>query len=355
MRRLVLGAVLLAACARGEADPGPAVTGRPPVAVELADVLDTTLALPVEATGVVGAREELPLAFKIGGVVARVAVEDGQVVQAGQLLAELEQPEIGAEVRRAEAAAAQAARELARAQALFRDSVISRAALEGAATAAEVAQAGMEIARFNQRYAVIRAPAAGTVLRRMAEPGQQLSGGVPVLLFASGRGGQVVRVGLADRDAARVRVGDPAVVRFDDGRPEARARVTQVGAGALPGTGTFEVELALAAAVRSSAGAEASGLVARVRIEPRHTVRARVVPLAALLEGDGDSAVVWTMAPGATAAEQRVVRVAAIEGAWALIAAGLEDATQVVTTGAPYLDATSTLTLVGQAGHPRAD
>lgn len=355
MRRLMLGAVLLAACAGGEAEPGPAVTGRSPVAVELAEVLDTTLALPVEATGVVGAREELPLAFKIGGVVARVAVEDGQVVTAGQLLAELEQPEIGAEVRRAEAGAAQAARELARARALYRDSVISRAALEGAETAADVAQAGVEIARFNQRYAVIRAPAAGTVLRRMAEPGQQVAGGTPVLFFASGRGGQVVRVGLADRDAAQVSVGDPAVVRFDDGRPEARARVTRVGAGALPGTGTFEVELALAEAVRTSAGGDASGLVAHVRIEPLRAVRARLVPLAALLEGDGDSAVVWTVPPGGTAAERTVVRVAAIEGAWALVASGLGNATQVVTTGAPYLDATSTITTVGQAGHPRAD
>ena len=350
MRRLVLGAVLLAACARGEADPGPAVGGRPPVAVELADVRDTTLALPVEATGVVGAREELPLAFKIGGVVARVEAEDGQVVRAGQLLAALEQPEIGAEVRRAEAAAAQAARELARAQALFRDSVISQAALEGAATAADVAQAGVEIARFNQRYAVIRAPAAGTVLRRMAEPGQQVAGGTPVLFFASGRGGQVVRVGLADRDAAQVRVGDPAVVHFDDGRPEARARVTQVGAGALPGTGTFEVELALAAAVRSSAGGEASGLVARVRIEPRRAARVRLVPLAALLEGDADSAIVWTVAAGGTTPQRKVVRVAAIEGQWALIAAGLGEARQVVTTGAPYLDAGSTIRLAGPDG-----
>ena len=226
MRRAVLVSVVLAACARGEAAPPPAEAGRAPVTVELAEVADTTIALPVEATGMVGAREELPLAFKIGGVVARVLVEDGEVVQAGSLLAELDQLEIGAEVRRAEAGAAQAARELARARALYRDSVISRAALEGAETAADVAEAGVEIARFNRRYAVIRAPAAGTVLRRMAEPGQQLAGGTPVLLFGSARGGQVVRVGLADRDVAQVAVGDPAVVRFEDGRAPVPARVT---------------------------------------------------------------------------------------------------------------------------------
>ena len=112
-------------------------------------------------------------------------------------------------------AAGKADRDLARAQRLFADSVATREQVQDAETAAEVAGAAREAAEFDRRYAVITAPADGVVLRRWSEPGEVVSPGDAVLQVGNKSRGSVVRVGLADRDVARVHVGDPATVRFD--------------------------------------------------------------------------------------------------------------------------------------------
>ncbi len=300
--------------------------------VTLAPVTDTAVVRPIIGTGVLGAKEEVPLGFKIGGVIARIPVDEGDEVRAGQLLAELEQPEIGAEVSKAEAGEAQAERDFARATALYRDSVIARDRFEAAGTGLEVARANLRIARFNERYAAIRAPASGTILRRLAEPGQQIGNGTAVLVLGAATRGSVVRVGLADRDMARIRLGDAAQVWFEAGSEGAvPARVARIAAAASPGTGVWLVELTLESRGRGIS----SGLIGRVEIRPRAATSTRVVPIAALVEGDGDSAIVYSVAAGK--AERHHVRIAFLDGERAAIASGLDGVTQVVTAGAGYL------------------
>ena len=330
--------VAAAACGGEHADPPQARAAAIPVRV--APVSDTTIVQPITATGVLGAKEEVPLGFKIGGVVGRVLVEEGDVVAAGQLLATLELPEIAGEVAKAEAGLTQAERDLKRAEALFADSVIPRNQYEGAETALDVARANLVIARFNQRYAAIKAPAAGTILRRDAEPGQQIAGGTPVLVLASLGRGQVVRMGLADRDVGRLSLGDPAVIRFDD-RPGTgvTGRVTQIAAQATPGAGTWTVEVKLDRLVRTSNGGVQSGLIGAVEVRPGRAEPARVIPLAALLEGDADSGVVYSVAggPGGAVARRHLVRVAFVAGDRVAVRDGLPLAEAVVVDGAAYL------------------
>jgi RND family efflux transporter MFP subunit len=338
------GGLLLAAACRA-ASPAETHSAAEATPVSLAPVVDTAVVEPVTGTGVLAAKEEVPLGFKIGGVVGRILVEEGETVAAGQVLATLEQPEIAGEVAKAEAAAAQAERDLARAEALYRDSVVPRAAWEGAGTAAEVARANLRIARFNQRYAVIRAPGAATVLRRMAEPFQQVAAGTPILLLAGRDSGQVVRVGLADRDAARVRLDDRATISFDALPVDTvTGRVSQLAAQATAGTGTWTVEIRLDRPVRIAAGGTASGLIGRVEIEPRQAERVRLVPLEALLEGDGDSALVYSVA-GARAVQHRV-RLGMLTRDRAAVRSGLEGVPAVVVKGAAYLTDSAPVVIV---------
>lgn len=330
-----------AGCGGATAAPSRDTAAPQTVLVRLAPVSDTTIVQPVTGTGVLGAKEEVPLGFKIGGVIGRMLVNEGEAVATGQLLATLELPEIAGEVAKAAAGLGQAERDLARAAALYADSVIPQNAYEGATTAVEVARANLEIARFNQRYAAIRAPTAGTILRRAAEPGQQIAGGVPVLVLASAGAGQVVRVGLADRDVARISIGDRALVRFDSksGVPLG-GRVTQIAAQATPGTGAWVTEIRLDARVGAAGGGIASGLIGAVEIAPRRAAPVRLIPLAAVLEGDADSAVVYTIArgPGGSEARRHRVLLAFLTGDQAAVRSGLDGAGAVVTEGAAYLE-----------------
>ena len=147
----------LAACSRGRAGVAPVHDA---VAVRLAPVTIERIARPVSATGVLGPKEEVPLSFKVGGVIGRILVDEGQSVRAGDTLAALDLSEIDAGVTRARSAAEKAERDLTRAQRLYNDSVATLEQVQNAQTGRDVAAAELETATFNRRYAVIVAPAA---------------------------------------------------------------------------------------------------------------------------------------------------------------------------------------------------
>lgn len=324
----------LSGCSGGHTE-SPATADRSAV-VRAAPVTDTVLARPIMATGTVAPADQAALGFKIGGVIQRIAVDAGDRVRAGQVLASLDLREIDAALARARSGAAKTARDVERARRLHADSVVSRAQFQDAETANDIAQADLRAAAVNRGYAVIVAPVDGRVLRRDAEPGENIAAGATVLVVGSagGQRGQVIELGLADRDAVSVREGDPATAQFDafPGRVFS-GRVTRIGAAADPGTGTYLVEVALGAADGLSAG-----LVGRVEIRPSRGSPATLVPIAALLDADGDAATMYVLSPDGRRAERRRVSVAFIAGDRVAVTGGLEGATRVLTDGAAYLD-----------------
>lgn len=327
---ILLMTAAIAACGRGRA----ATPDHDAVMVRVAPVTVERIAQPVTATGVVGPKEEVPLSFKIGGVIGRILVDEGQLVRAGDTLAALDLSEIDAGVTRARSAAEKAERDLTRAQRLYNDSVATLEQVQNAQTGRDVAAAELETATFNRRYAVIVAPAAGVILRRSAEPGQLVSSGAPILVLGSRARGVVLRAALADRDVVRLRRGDEAAVRFD-ALPDAvlEGTVTEIAVAADPLTGTYRVEVKL-----PGADGLASGLVGHVDIAPRAATSVSLVPIDAVLEANGSTATVFTLAADGLHAERRSVRIAFLAGDRVAVASGLDGVTRVVTDGAAYLD-----------------
>lgn len=322
-----------AACSGSNAQTAPAAEPAV-VPVRIAPVMEEVVAPPVVATGVLAPKEEITLSFKVGGVIGRLPVDEGEAVRAGDTLAALDLREIDANVTRAQSAVEKAARDSARAHRLFADSVATLAQVQDASTGLQVARADLETARFNRQYAVIVAPANGVILRRLAEPNELTGPGTPVLVLGSRARGSVVRVGLADRDAVRVHRGDRATVAFDafPARPFSGA-VAEIGAAADPATGTYAVEIAVPGAAQLPAG-----LVGHVEIQPGARSRTTLVPVEALLEVDGARATVFTLAADERTAERRQVVIAFLLGDRVAVATGLERARAVVTDGAAYLE-----------------
>ena len=319
---------VLASCQRREVQPRPATL--PSVPVHVAAVEIEGGSAPVIGTGVLAGKEEVALSFKTGGVVERARVESGQRVRAGEVLAELAQTEIVAEVEKATQGRDKAERDLARARSLYTDSVATLEQVQNATTALDVAASNLRIAEFNRRYTVIRAPFNGIVLKRGIEAGQLVSAGATAVVVRNERSGLVLRVGLADRDAVRVAVGDAATVRFN-AWPGIRfeARVQRVAAGATAGAGTYEAELL----VDPSGHALASGLIGEAEIRARSADRHAFVPVGALLEADGDSASVYVIAADGRSAHRRSVRVAFLDGSRVALSSGLDTLERVVTDG----------------------
>lgn len=330
-------AAALAAC--GGADAKNANT-EPLVPVRVAEARLAPAARTITGVGVLASEEQIALAFKVGGIVSSVPVREGDVVAEGQVLATVDPAEIGAQVARTQVAFDRAQRDLERARNLYRDSVATLEQLQNATSAADVARADLEVARFNRRYATIVAPARGTVLRRMIERGELVGAGMPVIVI-SGRGlGDRLRVGLADRDIVRVKAGDRGVVRFDAyASEEFAATVTRVGAAAQPQTGTYDVELSLATHGRRLP----VGLIGSVEIQPLTTDSVLLVPIEAIAEADGSVGAVYavsTVGAGDQRAHRVPVEIAYIDGGHVALSAGmgLRPAARVVTAGAAYLE-----------------
>ena len=332
---------LLASCDSAPAPEREAVPRAPAVSVSVSTVLSGAAAAGVIATGTFGSRDEIPLAFKIGGFVSRVLVDEGATVQRGQLLASLDLREINAAVAKARVGFDQARRDQARMQRLAADSVATLVQLQDATSALDAARSDLITATVNREYAAIVAPEGGIVLQRQVTAGSNVSAGTTIMLLGGTRRGRVLRVGLPDRDALRVTLGDAATIRFD-ALPERTfvGRVQLVGRSADPRTGTYAVEITV-----NGADALPSGLVGTATIAAHGATGeasgGRSVSVDALLEADRDSATVYTIVPASDSpnelvAQPRRVRVTGVSGDRAMIE-GLAPGTRVVTRGAAYV------------------
>lgn len=331
---LILAAALLAACGDGAADDS-AATAPAAKPVVTAQAIRAPSAALVRGTGTIAFKREVPLSFKIAGVIAELLVDQSDPVAAGQVLARLDQAEIGAQLRDAEAQLTKARRDVARLLPLVAKGHAPRARLDDARTAAAMAAAARDSVAFNRSLSVIVAPGDGVVLTRHVEAGQIVTAGAAILTVADGRAGHVARLPLSDRDIVRVGLGDPARVTLA-GLPEPLAgHVTRRAAMGDPRTGTFEVEVA----IDHPPPGLTSGLIADIAITTTLNRPAALlaIPATAILEGFGDWGTVYVVAPTDRTVARRRVRFGGMAGDDVLVAEGLDPGEVVVATGAAYL------------------
>ncbi len=303
------------------------------VKVRMAPVEQRDISLPVRASGIVATSEEIRLSFKTGGIVARTYVKEGDPVKQGQLLAVLNLSEINSQVNQAENGYEKTKRDYSRAKNLYTDSVATLEQFQNAETAMNVAKSVLDMARFNLAHSRITAPKAGVILRQLVRENELAAPGYPV--FALGISGKswIIRTALSDRDVVKINPGDSATVLID-AWPDVpfRAVVSQMDEASNPMTGTYEVELKLDKTDKRLA----SGFIANVEILPSRRITCRLVPMAAVVEADGQNGFVYTVTPDHISRKIKVT-IATLYGTAAAITSGLEEVNEVVTEGVAYL------------------
>jgi RND family efflux transporter MFP subunit len=304
--------------------------------VRVGDVAAGPVARPVHGTGVVRLKSEADLSFKVGGVIARLYVEEGAQVKKGQVLASLDPTEVDAAVRQAKEGALKADRDLDRVQKLAATGALPPATLEDAQTSSALAHASLTAAQFNRERAQIVAPDDGRIDKRMAENGEVAGPGRPIFHLSGRARGAVVKVGLSDRDVLRIKEGDRATVTLD-ARPETpfSGAVSQIATVASPASGTFDVEIKL----DSPPPGILSGLTAKVNV-PHDEDVAAVVPVSALACGSDErdkNAAVFVVEDGK--AKKVPVTLAFLTGDRAALSrAQLTRGQRVVVNGASLLE-----------------
>ncbi len=319
-------ASLLAACT-GPA-PVAKVEEAAPV-VRLFRVGDAAYRVERAAAGTVRLRRETPLAFVHDGRIERLAVRQGDRVAAGQLLAALDRTAIDAAAGAAAADRARTAAELQRLRTLYKQGWVTKARVEAAEAAAQATDAQLTGARFAQRFAAIHAPSSGVVLARLAEPGQTVAAGTPIVVLGELASGHVLRVSVGAADVRDLRPGAVADIRFRDGAaPAMRGTVIEVAGRADAATGTFQVEFALPADA-----ALKSGMIAEARWRASVADGALTVPATALFSARAGEGFVWRLDAGSSRVTARMVRIGTTTDRGVEILGGLAPGDRVVAGG----------------------
>ena len=336
-----LAAVIVVACSHKASGTAAAPVRTVHVAAVTAAALDNTL----RAVGLLTPKDEARLSFKVGGLIESIPVEEGQAVRAGQTLAVLKPAEVDASLEQARQATAKAQRDLERGTALLADGVATQEQVQDLTTAFRVASASQRSAEFNAAHARIVAAAAGVVLRKFAEANEVVQAGQTVVVLGGSKRGWIVRVGLADRDVVRVRVGDAARVEFDAWPGQSfDGRVSNIASAADTGTGTFTAEIQL-----DAGGAQfVQGLVAKVALSPRSAASGQVIPVQALLEANGKEVGVFVLEPGTHVVHRVSVRIGRMSSGQIEVLDGLAPGARVVTDGAAFLENGATVRVAAQ-------
>jgi RND family efflux transporter MFP subunit len=214
---LILGLIITTvfACGKKKTDK-KTIADNETVAVKLVDVSNANSTEPIKASGLISSLHEARLSFKTGGIIEKIFVKEGQNIAKGQLLATLNLTEINAQVSQAQENVSKIERDLKRVNALYRDSVATLEQVQNLTTALSVAKQSLQIAQYNQGYSKIYAPTNGVVVKKMMNEGELASSGSPVFFVnAAGANDWVVKVGIADKDWTRLKLGDKAEISLD--------------------------------------------------------------------------------------------------------------------------------------------
>ena len=346
--------VLLSACSK----PPPAE--EPVRAVKLLTVGESAYGSGFEYAADVRPRVESRLGFRVAGKIVRRAVELGQRVQAGQLLAQVDATDyqLATDAARAQVSSATTQRDLAAAdlkhfQGLRDQGFISAAEIERRSAQLKAAQATLDQARAqlsNQghqaAYTQLLADAPGVVTGIDAEVGQVVTAGTSVVRVAQDGPRDVVFAVPEDR-VAGVRAGQVMDVRAWASDDRWTGTVREVAASADPVTRTFTVKVALAG--------EAPPLGATVYVVPRQN-GAQGIPVIKLptsaLRQAGQGSAVWVFDGASSTVRSQPVEVATADGNDVVITAGLKPGMQVVASGVHVLSPGQKVTVYKPNGQP---
>ena len=294
-------------------------------------------------TGVIGARVQSNLGFRVGGKIVERLVNVGQPIRAGQPLMRIDETDLRLAltakrnaVIAARASVVQLDADERRYARLANEGWVARQRYEQAKAASDTAKAQLAAAEAEARvaeneatYSILVADADGTVLDTLGEPGQVVAAGQTVVRLAQAGPREAV---VALPETIRPAIGSVAVasVYREDGR-RYTAHLRQLSDSADTQTRTYEARYVLDDAVATAPlGATVTVWLASQASQPEVQV-----PLGAVFD-DGRKTGVWILDRATSTVRFRPVKLVRMTGESAVIS-GLSPGDQVVSLGAHLL------------------
>ncbi len=353
---LLLAVGLLGACRESAAPLAEIVQTPRPVNVQT--VAYAAQEQRFALAGTIVPRVEATLGFRVAGKIESRRVDRGAIVKAGDVLAQLDPLDL--DLARANAVAALAAADAdateARAEfqryaelrqsAAFARSVYDKRLAQMNVTAARQAQAraALRLAQSQLAHAVLIADADGVITELLAELGQVVASGQPILRIAHA-GARELLVDVPEHRIAALRgAGRLEASLWAIAGQHWSARLRELSPQADPATRSFAARLSITDAPDTIA----LGMSATLHVVQLGVLPLARLPLGALYQRDGGPAV-WVADAATGALTLRPVVLAALEADAILIQDGIAEGDLVVTTGVHKLDAGQRVRLLAQS------
>lgn len=339
---LAILAIYLIACSNKKL-PDLKLSSTDKIAVKVYYLQKSEGEVTINSTGILTTENDARCSFKIGGVIDHMYVREGEYFKKGRLLASLKIDEINAGYIQAKLGAEKAERDLRRIKNLYQDSVATLEQLQNVKTAYEIARKQLDAVTFNKKFAYIYASEDGFVAKKLANEGEIVSGGMPVLAINENhKDAWVLKVGLADKNWTLVEVGNTAQIVFD-AYPDKIfiGNVSRKSLAAEIGGGSFQVEIK----VNFGNLNPAIGMFGKTIIATNVVQKYHSIPYDAVVEADGKNAYVFVPIAGGKVKRQ-AIEIGSFDNTSVQVKSGLENVKAVVFTNSAFLNEHSRISLI---------
>lgn len=339
---LTLFTAVLFSCGKSEPTDQPQSKGDL-VPVKIVDLKQGSFTNTVSASGNFSTKDETILSFKVGGIVSRINVQEGDAVKKGQVLATLDLTEVQAGLNQSKLAYEKALRDYERVGRLYKDSVATLEQYQNSKTALDIAEQQLKTVEFNLSYAQIRANQNGFVLRKFVNPGQQVSSGAPVLqINGANQNNWVLQATVNDQNWSILAVGDQALIFPSNSTDSIPGKVIRKSQSADPITGGYWIEVSPTTNEKLNL---ASGMFGKVSVQPSIQTEGWQIPYEALLDAQGSTGFVFVTEDGKQAKKIKI-SLGKISNTTVQVLSGLENHSKLIVSGSAYLTDGSPIQIV---------
>lgn len=335
MTLLIAGLLALTGCggsnesqaqgAGGAGGPGNGKPAQPPVPVAVHAVNSGAIASYYTATATLSAEKQAEIMARVTGVVGRLAVEEGDRVQAGQVLLQIDNDEYRYRLEQAEANAADLASKVERMEKMRSQELVSPEEYETLRSNLKAAQAEAGLARTNLSYTTVTAPFAGRIVTRHVDVGANLSVGMPLFVLAD-FDPLLARVHVPAKEFKKLKQDQPVDLMLESNGKRMSGRIKLISPTIDPTSGTIKVTIE----IHDYPADTRPGDFAQVSIVTERREQSTLVPKIAVVSDRGER-VVYVSAD--STAERRVVELGFEDDANAEILSGVEVGERVVVKG----------------------
>ena len=309
------------------------------IPVEAAQVTTGDISAYFSGTATLEAEEETDVVAKVGGVVKKIFVEEGDYVKQGQVLAKLDDEKLVVQVEQAKATLLKLENVYNRNEELFKKSLISADEFQRTKYEYEHQKAAYDLAQLDLNYSSIRSPIRGVVAERKIKVGNMVLPNQATFKVTS-LDPLLAVLHVPERQMVKLQVGQKAKLSVDAiGGDEFIGKIKRISPVVDPATGTVKVTVEMHDPTRLLK----PGMFARLNIIYDVRKNTMLVPKDAILTEDRESAVFVVRD---SLALKQVVEIGYVNTSHIEILNGLAPQDTVVTTGKGSLKDSSKVELV---------